>query len=436
MNTAMQAGIAIGSVAILVALMTIVRHQAKRFGWRAEVQRKIVHIGAGLYALFLPWMFTDKWPVLMLLAITIVVMLVLRLPMLSSRGIGATLHSVERRSYGDLLLVLAIGTVYLLADKQAILYVLPLAILALSDAAAALTGTTYGRNFFSVEDGKKSVEGSVAFFITSFCLSMMCLLVLSDTPRVNVIYLAAIVAAFGTLVEADSWSGFDNFFLPTGLVIFLEMHLETPPLILFTIMVVFMLSIAAAIFAAPRLQMSNHMARVYVIAAFLLLTVLDPAHAILPLLVLLTHAICKRLNPSKSQHPELDVVSAMALIGFFWLALGRSNNTFNIPLYGLTTLSMTLSFCALFVSQTINRSKLFACLWIGFLAIFIYLWFYRAPYNTNSMLVIIPVLICTCLFSFTLPLVRPQIFKSLRVVKVTCLAMISPLAIYGSHLLQ
>ena len=66
MNTAMQAGIAVGSVAILLGLMAIVRRQAKLSGWSAEVQRKIVHIGAGLYALFLPWMFTDKWPVMML----------------------------------------------------------------------------------------------------------------------------------------------------------------------------------------------------------------------------------------------------------------------------------------------------------------------------------------------------------------------------------
>jgi len=119
----------------------LVRRQAKSLGLSAEVQRKTVHIGAGLYALTLPWLFTDRWPVFMLLGITIVVMLVLRLPKLSSSGIGSTLHSVERRSYGDLLLVLAIGTVFLLSNGKPILYVLPLVIVALSDAAAALTGS-------------------------------------------------------------------------------------------------------------------------------------------------------------------------------------------------------------------------------------------------------------------------------------------------------
>jgi phytol kinase len=32
------------------------------------------------------------------------------------------------------------------------------------------------------------------------------------------------VAGFGTLVEAASWRGFDNLFLPLGLLIFLWVH--------------------------------------------------------------------------------------------------------------------------------------------------------------------------------------------------------------------
>jgi len=434
MNNAIQAGIAIGSVAILVGLMVLVRRQAKSLGLSAEVQRKTVHIGAGLYALALPWLFTDRWPVFMLLGITVVVMLVLRLPKLSSSGIGATLHSVERRSYGDLLLVLAIGTVFLLSNGKPILYVLPLVIVALSDAAAALTGSTYGSRFFKVEDNTKSVEGSVAFFITSFCLAMICLLLLSDTPRVNVVYLAAIVAAFGTLVEADSWSGFDNFFLPAGLCVFLEAHLETPPLILFTIMAVFLISIAASIVAAKRLNMTNHTARVYVIAVFLLFSVLDFEHAMLPLMVFLAHAICNYFNRSESDHPELDVVSAIALISFFWLALGRTNNTFNIPLYGLTTLSMTLGFCALYVTRALDRTRLIACLSIGIVSTLFYFWFYWVPEDARAVEVTVPILIVTCLFSFMVPLLSPDIFKSYRVFKVTCLAMMSPLLIYAIHM--
>jgi len=221
-----QLAAALSSIAILLGFMALIRYGARSTDWSAEVQRKLVHVATGLYAIALPWVFDERWPVFALLCIAAVILLTLRLPELARAGIGATLHTVDRRSYGDLLLILGIGTVFIHSNNAPILYVLPLAILTLSDAAAALTGVTYGRRFFAVEDGVKSVEGSVAFFFVSFSLSMICLLALSGIPRMNVIYLAAIFAAFATLVEADSWQGFDNFFLPAGLMVFLQAYLH------------------------------------------------------------------------------------------------------------------------------------------------------------------------------------------------------------------
>lgn len=220
MSAPVQIGIAFASVAILLGLMAVVKRLASARDISAEVQRKLVHIGTGLYALTLPWLFTDDWPVFMLVGLTLVVMLILRMPAFAEGGIGETLHGVERQSYGDILLALAVGTVFLLADGRAILYILPIATLTLADAAAALTGSRYGRKFFTVEDGQKSIEGSTAFFVITLVISMVCLLLLTDVSRPSVILLAAMVAAFGTLVEADSWRGFDNFFLPAGLMVF------------------------------------------------------------------------------------------------------------------------------------------------------------------------------------------------------------------------
>ena len=100
MSAALQIGIAVGSVLVLLGLMTVVRSQARAFGLSAEVQRKLVHIGTGLYALTLPWLFPDRWPVYMLIALTLVVMAVLRLPRFAKGGIGETLHG------GDLTVTL------------------------------------------------------------------------------------------------------------------------------------------------------------------------------------------------------------------------------------------------------------------------------------------------------------------------------------------
>ena len=88
---------------LLLGLMVLIRMQASVQDWSPEMQRKLVHVATGLYALSLPWVFADRWPVFMLLILALGVMLALRLPALARVGAGATLHDVERRSYGDIL---------------------------------------------------------------------------------------------------------------------------------------------------------------------------------------------------------------------------------------------------------------------------------------------------------------------------------------------
>ena len=430
MSTGLQLAIAIGSVLTFVGLLALVRWQAKAMGFSAEVQRKLVHISTGLFALTYPWLFPDRWPVFLLLGACIVVLILLRLPGLQSGGLGDTLHAVERRSYGDFLLAIAIGTVFLLADGRAVLYVLPLAILTLSDAAAALTGSAYGRKFFAVEDGVKSIEGSVTFFVTSFCLSMIFLLLLSDTPRVNVITLAAIVAAFGTLVEADSWRGFDNFFVPAGLMVFLEGHLDTEPMQLFGIMAGFGAAIWIALALAPRLKISAHTARVYVIAGFLLLSVVDPAYAVLPLLVFVAHGVACRLNPCDAKHPELDVVAAVALLSFFWLVLGRSTNVFNIEVYGLTSLAMAVSFVTL---AAVPRG-IGAALALGAVASIAGAGLFELLHHTidrpDALTASWAAISLAAVLAVVIPAMWSAKFHSDRTLRVTGLALVVPLGLY------
>lgn len=335
MNAPAQIGIAFASVGVLLGLMTVVKRLAGARDISAEVQRKLVHIGTGLYALTLPWLFTEDWPVFMLVGLTLIVMLILRLPTFAKGGIGETLHGVERQSYGDLLLALAVGTVFLLSDGNAILYILPIATLTLADAAAALTGSRYGREFFTVEDGQKSIEGSTAFFMITLVIAMVSLLLLSDVSRPNVILLAVMVAAFGTLVEADSWRGFDNFFLPAGLMIFLESHMDSPWQELVGLMVMFLAAVILFLRAAPQFGITKHTARVYIISTFLLISVTALQNTVLPLLVFVIHAAAHRMNPCKAAHPALDIVAALALVSFGWLAIGLVTGANALMYYGL-----------------------------------------------------------------------------------------------------
>lgn len=88
MSAPLQSAIALGSVVVLLGLMAVVRRMAAAHDIGPEMQRKLVHIGAGLYALTLPWLFPDRWPVYLLVAVTLVVMLVLRLPKVARGASG------------------------------------------------------------------------------------------------------------------------------------------------------------------------------------------------------------------------------------------------------------------------------------------------------------------------------------------------------------
>ncbi|WP_299965463.1 hypothetical protein [uncultured Roseobacter sp.] len=432
MSIPAQIAIACASVALLLGLMAGVKPLANARDVPAEVQRKIVHVGTGLYALSLPWLFTDDWPVFMLIGLTLVMMTLLRLPAFSQGGIGETLHGVERKSYGDFLLAVAVGTVFLLADGNAILYILPLATLTLADAAAALAGSRYGRKFFAVEDGQKSVEGSVVFFGVTLVISMVCLLLLSDVSRPGVILIATMVAAFGTLVEADSWRGFDNFFLPAGLLVFLQSHLDSPWQDLVLLTVQFLMAIVLFLRVAPSLRITRHEARVYIIATFLLISVVAVQNTVLPLLVFLLHAVAHRLNPCSAAHPALDMVAAFALASFGWLAVGLLADTSALMYYGLMSVGLATGFVALALGRKplwlrVALATVMGCVLFGLYSLLMPYNLTFVPWPRDLMLIGTLVVGATVLAGA----LRPSLFDTHRAAKLTLLAQVVPGLSYG-----
>ncbi len=336
-----------GSLGVFMGMMASVRWAAGRLDMGAEVKRKLVDIGTGLYAMILPLLFAEDWPVYAILGGTLLIMALVRLPAFRTAGMGEALHSVERRSWGDFLFAIAVGLTFLWAEREWLIYLLPLAILTLSDAAAALAGSTYGRKFFTIEDGQKSVEGSTVFFLVSLLLSMIALLLFSDVSRENVILLSLLIAAFGTMVEADSWRGFDNLFLPVGVLIFLKTNLDSSTLALTVLGLVFGGALVVFHLLAPRLGITYHAARLYLVSLFLLLSITAMQNAVLPLLALALHAWAERWRPSEDPHPALDAVACVAILSFFWLAMGSATGMNALDHYGATMVALGAALAAI-----------------------------------------------------------------------------------------
>ena len=426
MTIAVQFGLIIASIALLLGIMAAVRALARRYGWSPELQRKCIHIATCVYALTLPLTFSATWPVLVLVAVSLGVMLVLRLPRFAKGGLSSTLHGVERESYGELLLVLAVGFLFFRSTGRPVLYVLPITVLALSDAAAALTGTHYGKKFFQVEAGTKSHEGVAMFFLVTWIVAMVLLLLMTDIERINVILLSLVIAAFGALVEANSWRGLDNLFVPVGIHLFLATHLQTPPLQLLLLGFAFGLILMVMLSQAPRFSLSAHAARGYTVLVFLICAVTAPHNVILPVTAVLAHLLAREMRPTGSPYPDLDFLAAIAGVALFWLFLGEYTQKNALNVYNLTFAGSALVFLTVAAGHRLLLAGMAAAvLFAGILEIAKW---NPAPSQWQGILwpwVAASLVLCLCI-----PALWPHFLDRHRSVRTVALALPVPLVLF------
>lgn len=202
--------------AIFAALLVALRWYQLRSEPHPELVRKLMHVGMGLVALSLPWLFAEAWPALALAALSIAVLIALRVNSRWRQALGVALCGVERRSLGEIYFAASVAILFALAKGDVILFCVPTLILTLADAAAALIGLRYGRRRYPTPDGEKSLEGSVAFFVTAFLSAHIPLLLAPGVGRVDSLLIAAPLGLLLTLVEAMAWRGLDNLFIPLG----------------------------------------------------------------------------------------------------------------------------------------------------------------------------------------------------------------------------
>ena len=174
-----------------------------------EWTRKLVHFGGGVVAAFFPWLVRSHWTVLALGAAFLAILWGSR-----RMGLLQSVHGVARSSEGGIYFPIAIYLVYLIGSGHPVSYFVSVLVLVVSDAAAAVLGSAYGRLHFDVERDKRSLEGSTVFFVSTFLIVHLSLLLLTDTDRLLSVLVAAQIGLVVTLVEAISIEGNDNILVP------------------------------------------------------------------------------------------------------------------------------------------------------------------------------------------------------------------------------
>ena len=196
------------------ALFVGIRALGARTRIAPEVARKALHVGMGLVGTFLPWLFHDVWPVIVLGVVAGGALLGLRLLPALRTSLGSVLHGVERVSRGEFYFIAGVTLLFVLAGRNTVLYVIPMLWLTFSDATAALIGVKYGTVEYATHDGRKSFEGSLAFAIVTFMTTFIGLVAFGHVDALADGLIAAIAAILCMLLEAVAWDGFDNCAIP------------------------------------------------------------------------------------------------------------------------------------------------------------------------------------------------------------------------------
>ena len=203
----MLGSVIIGSVFLIIIIAAEI--WARKGNPSNEAIRKFIHINGGIASLLFPFFITSPYFVFGLaFAFSSLFYLSAKLGFLKS------LNSVERESRGSEYYPFAIWLLFTISVGKLWLYISSVLVLALADAGAALIGNKYGAIHYKIGDSKKSLEGSIFFWIIAFIAIQIPMLLLSDLSRETCILTALLVSFLLTCVEAVSVKGTDNIFVP------------------------------------------------------------------------------------------------------------------------------------------------------------------------------------------------------------------------------
>lgn len=220
-------------LSILAGLIILLRVYQQWYSPHPEWVRKLLHVGMGLVTLSFPWLFESPLPAIGLAVGAIAFLCSIKfIPFFHAR-LGSVTDGVGRSSWGEVYFPLSVALIFTLSQGNLVYYLIPMLLLTLGDAVAALIGVSYGLHTYSTSEGRKSAEGSIAFFTVAFLSTHVPLLLLTDTGRAESLLIGVILGLQVMVLEAIAWEGLDNLFIPVGGFVMLHLFLpmDVPDLV-------------------------------------------------------------------------------------------------------------------------------------------------------------------------------------------------------------
>lgn len=214
--------IQISAVAIWLGLVFLASEILHRLKQDPELVRKVVHIGTGHVLLIAWWLQIPTW-LCMFAGVTFSAIAWAS----HHTNILPMLNDVGRKTYGVFYYALSITILVALLWEQYPQYaVIGVMVMSWGDGMAALVGRRFGKHTFIYMGNKRSVEGSLAMFATSFMV-LLGIFASGHSISTQDISIAIPVAAIAALLEAFSPGGTDNLSVPlssAALSYFLQLY--------------------------------------------------------------------------------------------------------------------------------------------------------------------------------------------------------------------
>jgi len=170
----------------------------------SEFSRKFVHITVGSFVAF--WPFFLSWNQIRLLSLGFLIVIGLSKYFHVFRAI----HSVQRPTLGELYFAAAVGLLTYVTQNEWV-YMAALLQMSLADGFAAVTGVRFGKQSYLMFSHRKTLIGSLTFFIISVAI------LVSYTHLASVHLdpaFIAMAAALATVIENFAVAGLDNLLVP------------------------------------------------------------------------------------------------------------------------------------------------------------------------------------------------------------------------------
>lgn len=202
----------VGTISFIGILLTqlISIELLQRFVFvKGQWSRIASHIVSGLVLVFMPVYLEQIDIIIIAIGFTVIMYVSKKLKIL-------TLHSVQRKTYGEILYPITIILLALITiPDEPIAFQAACLILAIPDAAASIVGQRFPIKKIYLQGNAKSVGGSLMY-----ALNVLCILFCFPTVSVEQATYKVSFALIVTITEAVLIYGFDNLIIPIMVALF------------------------------------------------------------------------------------------------------------------------------------------------------------------------------------------------------------------------